>query len=181
VKSSRLSERRKVLKACGLLVPALAFPRSTIFAREAPRRLGFYHTHTRETLDVVYFEEATYRPEALDEINHLLRDFRSREVHPIDPTLLDILYAIRVRTRSEEPYQIISGYRSPETNEMLRTSTDGVAEKSLHMAGKAIDVRLPDIPLKILRQAGLGLCRGGVGYYPTSNFVHLDTGHFRSW
>ncbi len=178
---NRFSQRRQILKAFGLLLPAMAFPTPTVYAREAPRRLGFYHTHTREKLDVVYFEEAAYRPDALDEINHLLRDFRSREIHPIDPRLLDILYAIRVKTQSESPFQVISGYRSPETNTMLRDSTDGVAKKSLHMKGKAIDVRLTDISLKTLRQAGLDLRLGGVGYYPNSDFLHLDTGRFRSW
>lgn len=146
-----------------------------------PRNLRFYHTHTREKLDIVYFEDAAYRPDALDEINHFLRDFRSREVHPIDPGLLDALYAIRVRTRSDGQFQIISGYRSPDTNAMLRRSTDGVAEKSLHMTGRAIDVRLTDVTLNQLRQAGLDLKLGGVGYYPDSNFIHIDTGRFRSW
>ena len=179
--SNRFTERRRILKTAGLFLPAIAFPASTVFARQAPRRLSFYHTHTREKLNIVYFEDAAYRPDALDEINHLLRDFRSREIHPIDPKLLDILYALTVQTRSEGPFQIISGYRSPETNTMLRSSTNGVAKKSLHMKGKAIDVRLTDVSLKTLHQAGLDLRCGGVGYYPSSDFVHLDTGRVHSW
>lgn len=179
--SNHFTERRRILKTIGLFLPAITFPAPAVFARQAPRRLGFYHTHTRETLDIVYFEDAVYQTDALDEINHLLRDFRSRETYPIDPKLLDILYAISVRTRSEGQFQIISGYRSPETNAMLRSSTGGVAKGSLHMKGQAIDVRLTDVSLKTLHQAGLDLRLGGVGYYPKSNFVHLDTGRVRSW
>lgn len=181
VVNNRFTERRRILKTVGLIVPAMVFPASAAFARETPRKLGFYHTHTREKLEVVYFEDAAYRPEALDEINHLLRDFRSREIHPIEPKLLDILYAISVRTQSAGQFQIISGYRSPETNAMLRSSTDGVAKQSLHMKGKAIDVRLTGVSLKSLHRAGLDLGLGGVGYYPKSDFVHLDTGRVRSW
>jgi uncharacterized protein YcbK (DUF882 family) len=181
VVNSRFTDRRRLLKTAGLLLPAIAFPAPTVFAKQEPRRLGFYHTHTREKLDIIYFEDAGYRPDALDEISHLLRDFRSRETHPIDPKLLDILYALKVRTRSEAQFQIISGYRSPETNAMLRSSTDGVAKGSLHMKGKAIDVRLTDISLKKLHQTSLDLQLGGVGYYPKSDFVHLDTGRIRKW
>jgi uncharacterized protein YcbK (DUF882 family) len=175
------SQRRRILKTAGLILPAFALPPTAVFARSERRQLGFYHTHTREKLDIVYFEDDAYSPDALEEIGHLLRDFRSRDTHPIDPKLLDILHAIQVTTRSEGQFQIISGYRSPETNAMLRNSTDGVARKSLHMKGRAIDVRLTDVSLKTLRQAGLDLRLGGVGYYPNSNFVHLDTGRIRSW
>ena len=178
--------RRRFIKAVGLALPAIALPSIASSARgrssaDEPHRLRFYHQHTREELDIVYRDGHIYRRQALKKINTLLRDFRSGEIHPIDPSLLDFLEAVQKRTGSVGPYEIISGFRSPETNAMLRSQTDGVATRSLHMKGKAIDVRLTDIPTQALREAALALRRGGVGYYPKSNFIHLDTGRFRSW
>jgi uncharacterized protein YcbK (DUF882 family) len=153
----------------------------SVAATVEPRRLNFYHTHTSEKLDVVYREGGSYVPDAMREIDHLLRDFRSGEVHPVDPLLLDFLHAVQQRTESRTAFQIISGYRSPATNSMLHEQGRGVARRSLHMQGKAIDVRLSDVNSKAIRQAGLDLGRGGVGYYATSDFVHLDTGRVRFW
>jgi uncharacterized protein YcbK (DUF882 family) len=174
-------KRRQVIQATGAVLMAAAVPGQAIFEKPEPRQLRFYHTHTGEKLDVVYFRDDAYQPDALESINHLLRDFRSREVRPIDVELLDILYTIRARTLSDGDFQVISAYRSPATNEMLRNKTDGVAKHSLHMRGQAIDVRLTDVSTKKLRQAALDLRLGGVGYYPKSDFVHLDTGNVRAW
>ena len=150
-------------------------------ASAEPRQLRFYHTHTGEKLDVVYQENGAYLQDALAEINHLLRDFRSNDVFPMDPALLDFLVAARSRVGSKGSFEIISAYRSPATNEMLRKLGGGVARKSQHLKGKAIDVRLTGVATADLRQASLDLARGGVGYYPKSDFVHLDTGRVRWW
>ena len=175
------SNRRQLLKNAGLLLPALVFPVPAISAGAQPRRLSFYHTHTSEKLDVVYSENGIYLPDALEEINYLLRDFRSGEAHPIDPELLDILHEVAIRTASRGQFEIISGYRSPATNAKLRDQGRGVAKRSLHMQGKAIDVRLTDRPTGDLHKTALDLRRGGVGHYPKSNFIHVDTGRFRTW
>lgn len=145
------------------------------------RVLRFGHLHTGETLEVEYFSAGRYQPDALAAVNHLLRDFRSGEVGTMDPALLDLLHALRVSTGSRQPYEIISGYRSPATNRMLHERSTGVATRSLHMSGQAIDIRVADVPLSQLRQAALSLQLGGVGFYPGSNFVHVDTGRVRAW
>ena len=128
-----------------------------------------------------YFAQGDYLPPALHEINHVLRDWRRNEIHPIDPELLDLLYDLHAATGSQKPFDVICGYRSPETNAMLARRSDGVSKRSLHLVGKAIDIRLPDVPLARLRDAARRLGRGGVGYYPASNFVHVDTGRVRAW
>jgi uncharacterized protein YcbK (DUF882 family) len=120
-------------------------------------------------------------PEALTTVNYLLRDFRTGDVHGIDTALLDLLHELTVVTDTTRPFQVISGYRSPATNEMLRHHSEGVAAGSLHLKGPAIDIRLADVPLGQLRRAALEARRGGVGYYPASDFVHVDTGRVRAW
>ena len=163
---------------------ALALPQEILLPELAgePRTLSFSHLHTGERLgDIEYFSAGSYLPDALGEINHLLRDFRTGDVGSMDPALLDLLHELRQLTGSTQPFQIISGYRSPATNEALRARSGGVARHSLHMEGQAIDIRLGDVPLPQLRAAALSLARGGVGYYPASNFVHVDTGRVRSW
>lgn len=151
------------------------------------RRLKFHHLHTAEDLDVVYWEDGRYVWNSLQAVNRLLRDFRSLEVHPIDVRLLDILFTLQALTGSKEPYRIISAFRSPETNQMLSdqsATTNGatqVAKKSLHMEGKAMDVRLNDVSLTGFRDAALALQGGGVGYYADSAFVHVDIGPVRTW
>jgi uncharacterized protein YcbK (DUF882 family) len=141
----------------------------------------FAHLHTGERLSVEYFSAGSYLPDALDAVNRLLRDFRTGDVHAIDPGLLDILFAVRRETGTTRYFEVISGYRSPATNAALRRKSEGVASGSLHMQGRAIDVRLGDVPLSTLRRTALRLGGGGVGYYPESNFVHLDTGRVRAW
>ena len=144
------------------------------------RSLSFVHTHTGETLDCTYYQGG-YAPTQLARVNHFLRDFRTDEVHRIDPGILDILFALKTRSGCDEPFHVISGYRSPRTNAMLRRRSTGVAARSLHMRGQAIDVRLPGLPTKRLQELALALRSGGVGYYPKSDFVHLDTGRVRCW
>lgn len=146
-----------------------------------PRDIAFENLHTGEKLNVTYWEAGFYKNEALKQVNHILRDHRTDEQMPIDRHLLDLLNLLHTELGSKSPFQIISGYRSDQTNSMLRKTSDGVAKKSLHMLGKAIDVRLADVELSRLRQAALTLNAGGVGYYPKSNFVHLDTGRPRHW
>jgi len=145
------------------------------------RDLAFYHTHTGKSLHVVYRKDGAYQPDALAAIEDFLKDFRNGERHPIDPALLDVLYEIKTKTGSEAPFEVISAYRSPETNQMLRGRSSGVAEKSMHLQGQAIDVRLKDVQLEKLREVALRLERGGVGFYKDSNFVHVDTGRVRRW
>lgn len=158
---------------------ATAFARPAIAA--APRRLDFQHLHTGERLRVEYHDGRDYEPEALAAVNRLLRDFRSGEVGTIDPALLDVLHALQGRTGSAAPFQVISGFRSSGTNAALRRRSDGVAERSLHLTGRAIDIRVAGVALAQLRGAALSLRAGGVGYYPGSDFVHVDTGRVRAW
>ncbi len=145
------------------------------------RQLSFYHTHTEERLDIVYFENGEYVDSALEEINHFLRDFRTGDVTVMDPGLLDLIYDIRETIESDGTYEVISAYRSPRTNEMLRTRGGGVARNSQHLLGTAIDVRLEDIPIEVLRDTALAMRRGGVGFYRKADFVHIDTGRVRRW
>ena len=159
----------------------LAFPSRLLAHATGARTLDFFHTHTGERLAVNYFDAGAYVPDALATVNHFLRDFRTGDVHSIDPALLDLLHALTDLTGSARPFQVISGYRSPATNEMLRHRSEGVAAGSLHMQGQAIDIRLADVPLDALRRAALTVRRGGVGYYPASDFVHVDTGRVRTW
>ena len=153
--------------------------------RRVPERaLTLFHTHTGERLTTTYCCDGLYQPEALKQIDFILRDFRVDEIKPIDPRLLDLLHELQGTLGSDSPYHVISGYRSPQTNAMLRArgGTDsGVASGSLHMVGKAIDIRLPGVKLDHLREAARSLKLGGVGFYPSSNFVHVDTGRVRYW
>lgn len=147
------------------------------------RQLSFYHTHTGKRLNVVYARDGAYIPSALDEINRFLFDFRTGDKAEMDPQLLDLIYDVRQALGSDGTYQVVSAYRSPKTNEMLRgrSASTGVAKKSQHLLGKAIDVRLEGVSTKQLRDTALALRRGGVGYYEASDFVHMDTGRPRSW
>lgn len=145
------------------------------------RSLSFYHTHTGETLNITYARGGRHDPQALGWINDYLRDFRTGDKHPIDPQLLDILWAVKKDLNSQGVFEVISGYRSPWTNDLLRKRTSGVAKRSLHMEGKAIDVRLSGVDTRLLRDCAVDKKGGGVGYYEKSNFVHLDTGNVRSW
>jgi uncharacterized protein YcbK (DUF882 family) len=175
--SSRLNRRHFL--ATSLIVPALTLPGLATAATE--RRLRFHHTHTNEKLDIVYRDAVGYRPEALAQINQLLRDHRSGEVMVMDSGMLDILSELYEGHGSTGRFEVISGYRSPATNEMLRGRSNGVAKKSMHMQGRAIDIRLTDVATSQLRDSALELAGGGVGYYAKSDFIHVDTGRVRRW
>jgi uncharacterized protein YcbK (DUF882 family) len=145
------------------------------------RRLSLYHTHTRETLDVTYSVGGEYIESELDRVNDFLSDFRTGDATVMDAHLLDVIYDLRTSIGSEETFEVISAYRSPATNEMLRSTTSGVAKNSQHLLGKAIDVRLRGTDTDDLRDAAIELQLGGVGYYQQSDFVHIDTGRVRRW
>ena len=147
------------------------------------RSLALENLHTGERLTTEYWAQGQYIPDALAQVDHVLRDFRSGEVHAIAPNLLDLLAVLRVRLETAAPFSVISGFRSPATNAMLRGEHEhsGVATKSLHMQGMAIDIRVPGRPLTGLRDIALAARVGGVGYYPASDFVHVDVGRVRRW
>ena len=173
--------RRSLLKAAGSLIPLALLPFPALARMRDARQLSFYHTHTSEKLDVVYAQNGAYIPEALAEVNYLLRDFRNGDVHPIDPRLLDVLYAVRERTGSNGQFEVLSGFRSKATNDMLRHNSTGVARNSMHLKGQAIDIRLDGAGTRDVRRVAIAMAQGGVGYYPDSDFVHLDTGPVRTW
>lgn len=147
------------------------------------RELAFYHTHTGKHLNIVYMRNGAYVPSALEEINRFLYDFRTGDRAQMDPELLDLMYDVRAALDSDGAYQVVSAYRSPKTNEMLRgrSQNSGVAKNSQHLLGKAIDVRLEGVRTARLRDTALAMKRGGVGFYEASDFVHMDTGRPRSW
>ncbi len=178
---ARRSRRRALGAGLALAAaPFVALPRRAHAA--VGRTLAFRHTHTGESLVVTYANGDGYLGAALARIEWLLRDFRTGESKPIDPGLLDQLHTLALATRSRMPYEVISGYRSPATNLALqRRGGGGVATHSLHLEGRAIDIRLADVPLADVRDAALSLRAGGVGFYPQSQFVHLDTGRARRW
>jgi len=188
---SPINDRRRFFRrsarwaAAAAAVPALApLPaRATaLMAVPGPRDLSMAHTHTGERLQLVYAHDDRYLPEALGSLNRFLRDHYSGQVGVIDPGLFDLLHRVRALLGSSGAFEVISGYRDPETNQRLRqTRGGGVASRSLHMDGRAIDVRLRGVPLAELRDAALSLRAGGVGFYPREQFVHIDTGRPRSW
>jgi uncharacterized protein YcbK (DUF882 family) len=175
------SSRRLFLRGAGAAAVTL-LPLSAAWARSSERRsVSFLHTHTGERLSTVYFQHGQYVPSELERINWLLRDFRTGDVHPIAAGVLDILAELRTLADHDGAYAVICGYRSPQTNAELRRRSSGVAEHSLHLEGRAIDVRLPGFPTERLRDLALGMGRGGVGFYPSPDFVHLDNGRIRHW
>ena len=170
------------LAATSIVTPASA----AIFARGAEefdgaRKIAFRNSHTGEIFSGVYRVGDKYLPDAFDRINIVLRDFRSNELFPIDPRVMDIIYTVHQMTQKNEPYEILSGYRCPKTNQGLRSHGEGVAKNSLHMTGQAIDLRLPGFNTKQIKTLAVSLKAGGVGYYPKSNFVHMDSGDVRTW
>ena len=151
-------------------------------ATEIPYRLRFFHTHTREHLDVVYRLGEAYDPAAQARIDEHLRDYRTGEVREYDPRVFDLLHDLLTSLgRPDAEIDVVCGYRTPRTNEYLRTHGHGVALHSLHMQAMAIDIRVPGVSTRELRDAALRLHRGGVGYYPKSAFVHVDVGRVRRW
>jgi len=174
--------RRQVLFGAGIaILGGVASPAIASIGQVSVRKLSFDNLHTGERLKADYWVDGEYVPDALQDINRLLRDFRTGDVHPIEPKLLDVLSMLRGMMETESDFQVISGYRSPKTNATLHEQSGGVAATSLHMRGMAIDVRVGGRPLTGLRDAALHLAAGGVGYYPKSNFVHVDVGRVRRW
>jgi uncharacterized protein YcbK (DUF882 family) len=183
-----MNQRRSFLKSSALLATALGVPaaaRAAHAARPADlpheRILSLYNTHTGESLKRVFWAEGKFIPEAMNDINKLLRDHRNNKIAPIDPKLLFLLDQVASQVDAKQAVHIISGYRSPESNAMLHANTSGVAKHSMHLDGKAVDVRIPGRDLAALHKAALHAGGGGVGYYPDSQFVHMDTGRLRHW
>ncbi len=177
--------RRQLLRwgAVGSLVMALPRP-AFLDAKDflPPKRtLSLYNTHTDEHLTTVYWDEGRYCPQGLAAINHIMRDHRTGQTKTMDTSLLDLLFSIASKVKATEPFGIISGYRSPETNLLLHKKNQGVALNSLHMSGKAVDIQLPGCELSLLYSVAKDSRGGGVGYYPRSDFIHIDIGRVRYW
>lgn len=176
---------RRALLGTGLAAGGLlALPGMALAGERSPaaRRLRLYNTHTAETLDVTYFEQGEYHPQALAEIDFILRDFRANEAVPMARGVLDLVSDLATALDARQPVNIICGYRSPQTNEMLRTTRGGgVAKHSLHMEAMAIDLRVPGRDLRKVQAAAMAMQRGGVGYYAKEDFVHVDVGRVRHW
>lgn len=178
------ADRRGFLRFGLFSVAVLGFWLPSLAQAAVPataRAIRIANQHTGEKFAGEYWYDGKYIPEAFNEIKKLMRDHRNNEVFPIDPRLMDVVYVIQNRLRVENPISVVSGYRSPQTNAMLRRVSEGVARNSLHMSGQAVDMRVQGLPLKSLRNAAIELHSGGVGYYPSSNFVHIDTGRVRTW
>lgn len=178
--------RRRFLKtglsACTLLaLPMMTSSTHAAMTQPFEKKLGFLNLHTGERVQSVYWADGQYIPEALQAINTVLRDHRTGDLFSIDTDLFDMLHLLQNKLGAKQEFHVISGYRSPTSNEMLASRSNGVAKTSLHTFGKAIDIRLPGHKLSDLRAAALSLQMGGVGYYPSSDFVHLDTGRVRFW
>ena len=182
---SQFTDRRTFLKvgASAILTTVFTHP---VLAAANPKNhehhiLSFYNIHTGETLKTCYRSNGKLIHRAVNRISYIMRDHRTGEIKPVDPNLLDLLHRIVMEEKPSSPLSIISGYRSPSTNAALRKVTAGVAPKSLHMEGRAIDIRIPGYETRALRQIAINLHGGGVGYYPESNFIHLDTGPVKVW
>lgn len=177
--------RRRFIKTCMSAAAGLFFFSAPVNGSPGKptreRRLQFYNIHTRERLQICYWANGNYHGDALDAINHFFRDFRTGDVKTIDVRLLDLLHDVCETVPGGNTLHLISGYRSPETNRMLSSISSGVSIKSLHMLGQAADIRLPGVRTAKLRDIAASLGVGGVGYYPESDFVHVDIGHVRCW
>lgn len=178
-----MNHRRSFLKGSVALASAISLPALAKTAQAAPgeRTLRLYNTHTGETVRSVFWAEGQFIPDALQDINKVLRDHRNNKIAPIDPQLLVLLNEVSAKFGDNQLVHVISGYRSPESNAKLHANSSGVAKHSMHMDGKAIDIRLPGKDLAQLRKAAMAMRVGGVGYYPDSQFVHMDTGRVRYW
>lgn len=162
--------------ACTLATSVYAMPRF-----HDMRELAFHNLHTDEKLRVTYWKDGYYNPAGMDKINNVLRDHYSGDVYPMSPRLMDMLYDLQTRLHQDGPIEVISAYRSPQTNMMLASLSDGVAKHSYHTRGMAIDIRMQNAPLPKIYKTALNMRRGGVGYYPDSEFVHVDVGPLRRW
>jgi len=179
VSSRRFFLKRTTQIALGLTV--LSVPAISCAKVMGKRSLSFFHTHTQQSLDITYAWGKVYNPKALKQISFFLRDYQTGKTHPIDPKLLDILWTVQQEMGRKGEYEVICGYRSPQTNRQLARKSSGVAGHSLHMKGKAIDIRFPGVDTDQIHQCAVEIKSGGVGYYAKSDFVHLDTGDYRTW
>ena len=175
-----MRSRRDFLKKSLLFTSAIIVP-SRSSANALEKRIKLYHIHTGEHLDAIFWIDGEYIYDELVNIDYFLRDYRTDEVRKIDVKLLEYLYGIQRRLHANREFNILSGYRSPKTNDYLRHHSKGVAKHSFHMYGRALDIHLPGYHLSTLKYAALSLRRGGVGYYPKSHFIHIDTGAPRYW
>lgn len=179
-----MTQRRDFLKRSTVVASALCLPalaRAAAAPAQRERTLRMYNTHTGESIRTTYWAEGKFLPESMSDINKLLRDHRNNQIAQIDPKLILLLDHVSTDLKPGGVIHIISGYRSPASNQLLAATTNGVAKHSMHLEGRAIDVRMPGIALANLRKAALGAKGGGVGYYPDSQFVHMDTGRLRHW
>jgi len=176
------TSRRRFLQLGLGATTGLAMPSAFANLLKHPeRKLSLLNLHTGESLNATYWAEGQYQTSELHAINRVLRDHRSGDSHEMDNHLIDLLNILHHKMNGKQPFHVISGYRSPKSNAQLSYKSSGVAKKSLHMQGKAIDIRLPGRKLSALRTAALDLQTGGVGYYPKSDFIHVDTGRVRQW
>ena len=178
--STGVSRRQLLAGLAGAAAAAFTLPVS-LSAATGRRVLSFVHTHTGGRLTIAYRDGDAYLPDGLAALNRFLKDFRTGDEYPLDAALFDVLSDLKIATGTAEPFQVISAYRSPASNAMLRERGRGVASGSLHTQGRAIDIRLADVPTDRLRDEALALQRGGVGYYGSSDFIHVDTGRVRRW
>ena len=184
--SSELSRRGFLTSMAGMAGMAMTLAAPGAIAAAVPvsvrdRELSFYNTHTGEKLSATFWSDGNYLTDGIEEISWLMRDHRAGIASPIDPELLDLLHQLQTKVEHQGELQVISGYRSPATNDMLNKQSSGVARRSYHMLGKAIDVRMSGFDTSQLHKAAISLKGGGVGYYSSSNFVHLDVGRVRYW
>ena len=181
--------RRQLIGGLAALVGATAFsnpafasiPKSPLLKAKPARFLAFDNLHTGEKIKITYWENGAYIKGALKEINYILRDHRNNQQTKMDKALLDKLFVLHNKLGSKAAFQVISGYRSPASNSAIHSASSQVAKHSMHLEGKAIDIRLRDVSTSNIKRAALAMRSGGVGYYPTSDFVHIDTGKTRSW
>ncbi len=175
--------KRRFLKT-GLAIGTLSLLAPSAFALSGPnatKELAFHNLHTDERLRITFWKKGHFDFAALAKINHILRDFRTGDVYPIATNLLDLLHGLQTRLQTDVPIELISGYRSPKTNAMLAKASGGIAKKSLHTKGLASDIRMHGVSLRKIQMEALLMRRGGVGFYPKSDFVHVDTGRVRKW
>lgn len=177
------ADRRGFLKRGLIFSAALGFwnPALALASHHTGREISFHNAHTGENFKGEYWQDGKYLPDAFNDIRKIMRDFRTGDECAIDPRLIDVLFVVKEKTGKNAPFSLFSGYRSPKTNKMLRRRTEGVARGSLHMQGQAADINLPGVSLSKVEKTAMALRMGGVGYYPKSGFVHIDTGRVRKW
>lgn len=176
------NSRRQFLKIAGVLSLSTLFP-EVLFSsnRIYEKAISLNNVHTGESLKSIFWAEGKYDFNAISDINYILRDYRTNISTNMDIELIELLFSIKHITNSNNFFEVFSGYRHPLSNLLLNKTTSGVANKSLHMEGKAIDINMPGINLKDLHKIAMNIRAGGVGYYPDSNFIHVDTGRIRAW